>query len=192
MIYKSLYLIFIPVLFLLLLIGCSQDETSIMGFGRSPFLQAVESGDTTAVRALLNKGTNPNEADDFGWSALMVAAGKGNTDIAKILIDKGAKVNSYTNIGWTALLRAANNQHPKTVELLITRGADVNAKTKNGMTALMYAAENGDIETAKALLAKYGINVNIHDNQGRTALSIAKVKKKPEMVALLKKYRAMD
>jgi uncharacterized protein len=185
MVYKTLYIFCIPLLFLLFLIGCSQNETSFLGFGRSPFMQAVESGDTTAVRALLNKGANPSESDDLGWSALMNASGKGYTAVVKMLLDKGADVNAKTLNEWTAIMRAAEKGKADVVELLIKRGANFNAQNKLGESALMFAVESGNPATVKILLAQKKINLTATDKSGRTAMAIAKKKKNIEIINML-------
>jgi uncharacterized protein len=169
----------------LLLIGCAQEDSSVLGFGRTPFLQAIESGDTTAIRALLNKGSNPNEADDLGWTALMNASGKGYTAVDKILLDKGADVNAKTLNGWTALMRAAEKGRADTAELLLKRGANVNAQNKLGMSSLMLAVESGNPDTVKILLTQKKIDLTAKDNSGRTALSIAKKKNDTTIIDML-------
>ena len=192
MINKLLFILSISMIFLILLIGCSQTDSSFMGLGRSPFLQAVEIGDTTAIRALLNKGANPNEADDLGWTALMNASGKGYTEVVKMLLDKGAPVNAKTVNNWTALMRAAEKGKADTAELLLKRGAIYNIQNNSGVTPLMLAVESGYAATVKILLAQKKIDLNITDKSGRTAMAIAKRKKNIEIINLLHYAGAKD
>jgi ankyrin repeat protein len=180
-----LYIFSLTMILLLLLMGCSQQDTSFLGFGRSPFLEAVESGDTTAVGALLNKGANPNEADDLGWTALMNASGKGYINVVKMLLDKGANVNAKTLNGWTALMRAAERERVDIVELLLKRGANFNVQNKLGMSPLMLAVESGNPDTVKILLTQKKIDLTAKDKSGRTALSIAKKKKNVAIISML-------
>jgi ankyrin repeat protein len=185
MYYKPVLAIFISILLLILLIGCG-EQASIWGLGRSPLLKAVETADTTAVRALLAKGGNPNEADELGWTALMIASGKGYNEIIQLLLDKGAIVNYTTINGWTALMRAAETGQTNSVTMLLKYGANINAKNKTGMTSLMLAVENRKADTVKALITQRRIDLATRDNSGRTALAIATKKNDTEIIAILK------
>lgn len=73
---------------------------------------------------------------------------------------------------------------------LIAHGLDVNTKYK-GNTALHTAAEYGSKRMAELLVAEGG-DVKIKDNQGRTALSLAKEKGHQEIVELLRKNGAKE
>ncbi len=57
--------------------------------------------------------------------------------------------------------------------------------------ALHKAAVDGDIEQVKLLIAK-GVDINARDNEGRTALTLAKEKEHKEIVILLRMHGAKD
>ncbi len=105
---------------LLLITGCA---TSL--------ISAVEKGDITAVKNLLDSGANVNEeAGILGMTPLMYAAKEGNIEMVKILLDKTPTVNAQTKIGavngWTALsFAAAKGGHIGIVKLLVDKGADI-------------------------------------------------------------------
>ena len=190
MILNRLLFLFILISLPLIFLGCGDEQSAIFGFGQSPLIKAVDTGDTTAVRALLAKGGNPNEADAYGWTALMISATKGYDDSINALLDKGANINGETIKKWTALMRAAENGQTKTVELLLKRGANFNAKNQLGVTSLMLAVEKGRTETVKVLLLNQKLDLNVKDINGRTALSIATNKKMAEIIYLLKRAGA--
>ncbi len=63
-------------------------------------------------------------------------------------------------------------------------------KDENGHSALHCAANIGNVEITKALLAKKGINLEVTDNGGNTALHQAAYNDKPEIIDLLVKAGA--
>ena len=58
-------------------------------------------------------------------------------------------------------------------------------------TALHRAVANGDIEQVKSLIAN-GVDINAKDNEGRTALTLAKEKEHKEIVMLLRMHEAKE
>ena len=74
----------------------------------------------------------------------------------------------------TALMAAASRDHTGTIKALLNAGADIDAKgAKDGKTALTVAALIGNPDAVEVLLQR-GSDVNARDNDGRTALSLAK------------------
>ena len=90
------------------------------------------------------------------------------------------------------LIEAASQGDTEKVHALLALGADVNDKDKKlGGTALMYAANIGHTNTVHALLAE-GADVNAKDNDGNTALMIAKKRGHKEIVRVLKEAGAKE
>lgn len=114
------------------------------------FLEALEAGNVSGVRKLVEEGLNLNIMRD-GATPLMLAASKGKTEIAEEIIQSGVNVNEKNDDGWTALHKAAFDQAGAgIVELLIQSGINIEAKTKTQKTALNLAEEkrHGDIVRA--------------------------------------------
>src|SRR5262249_55214412 len=111
------------------------------------------------VRLLLDRGANPNHADNAGATALMWAI----PDEAKVrlLLAKGAQVNvASKTTGRTPLLIASGRPGAAgVVRLLLAKGADPRARDSKGETTVFRAALSGDPEILRALLDQ-GADVN--------------------------------
>ena len=141
-------------------------------FRETALFIAVRNGTSDIVELLLDKGADVNTKNKNRISALVSAAANGKSDIVRQLLDKGADVNKKS-AGVTALISAAKNGETDIVKLLIDAGADVNAQNGIGWTALMFAIRNGRTAVVKQLLAAPGIDVNVRDEDDKTALDWA-------------------
>jgi ankyrin repeat protein len=134
------------------------------------FLHVVsESGLTTCVSDLLDRGVDVNIRGGKFSYALAAAASKGHEATARLLLEKGADVKARTENGETALHGAAVNGHEAIARLLLEKGADVKAQNRTGWTALHRAAINGHEAVARLLLEKRA-DVKAQDQTGWTAL----------------------
>ncbi|KAL5477966.1 hypothetical protein EMCRGX_G024833 [Ephydatia muelleri] len=89
--------------------------------------------------------------------------------------------------GWTSLMMAARGGHVECLQLLLDRGAQVNHQKKDGDTALHVAARgdadkrdpsiiDGWASCVRVLLSQPGIDINIKNNRGCTAMMDARYK----------------
>jgi hypothetical protein len=113
-------------------------------------LAAVAAGDTTAVRALLADGADPEVADSEGWTPLIRAAEVGSHEIIMALCQpRNTKfvrnVNAASNSGVTALMMASMEGHASIVEFLLGSafGVRVDMTDIHGKTASQLALEHG-------------------------------------------------
>jgi uncharacterized protein len=163
-------------------------------FGASPLSEAVTTGNTELVAALLEAGADATAlTTPDGETVLMTAARAGNANIVRMLIDRGADVNARERYkGQTALMWAAAERHPAAVKLLLERGADwrvrsVDRETKpprlsaassispiprGGFTALLFSAREGDLESARVMLDA-GVDINYGDVDNASALIVS-------------------
>ena len=144
----------------------------MLNTGCTPLLRATMGGDSEVVRALLEKGANPN-INDMGLTPFLVAAGVGPG-----------------NRGGTGLAASSSLGGPvnmQLMELLLQHGADVNAQVtgtftysmrvsrapsaNEGKTALHVAAESGKTDLVRYLLEK-GANTRITDAGGKKPIDL--------------------
>ncbi len=152
--------------------GCSADK---------PFIEACKAGHLAKVRVLLRFGADVNEVDSHGHAALLYAN-------ARILLGFGADVNTDNEFSSTALMWAADRGHTEVVSLLLARSdLNVNATNIRDSTALMCAASRGHTEVVKELL-DHDADINIVDNYGKTASTLAFDNGQTATVEMLRRY----
>ncbi len=142
--------------------------------GQQPLILASRGGSKEIVELLVSHGAEINPAEKEPPSTPLIAAiGRGHYDIAKYLISKGADVHVISQSGYTALHAAAASGNPQIVELVISSNVDANAKAKDGVTPLRLAAQAHDQVDIATILINHGADVNVPDEDGRTALNWA-------------------
>jgi len=162
-------------------------------------LSAATVGDAGQVRALLDKGADPDSADVQKWTALMAASAGGHRAVVKMLLDRGAKVNerrrgfpyvttelgSRYPFGHTALMGACSFGDPETVRLLLAAGAGVNFERSDRWTALMAAAYGGHSHIVSMLLNK-GASANVVTEWGYSPSALAAINGNAGIVRMLR------
>jgi uncharacterized protein len=145
----------------------------LLNTGCTPLLRATMGGDSEVVRALLDKGANPN-INDMGLTPFLVAAGVG--------------AGNRGGTGLAAQTSAGGPVNMELMELLLQHGADVNAQVtgtltysmrvsrapsaNEGKTALHVAAETGKTDLVRYLLGK-GASTQITDADGKKPIDLA-------------------
>lgn len=81
-------------------------------------IEAAKSGDTAALKTLLEGGANANEQDDRGWSPLSWAAGRGDAEAVSLLLEHGGDVALTGQDQRTPLMIATAADHKEVVEIL--------------------------------------------------------------------------
>lgn len=139
-----------------------------------PLFDALKTSNTAALKALLDKGADPNARDAEGTPALMAAVLFANADSAKLLLDHHADPNASNKTGATALMWAMPDVAK--ARLLIAAGADVNARAKNTQrTPLLIAASYPQSMPVLQLLLDHGADIHAKDRLGVHALGRASV-----------------
>jgi uncharacterized protein len=153
-------------------------------------------GAVDVIRALLDRGANPNlglktpllmrqhNGGDFalgeGATPLMRAAKVSDLMLMRLLFDKGAdpraRMKNQTTALMVAAARSGRNAPPEAatidaIRLCLERGADVTASNDSGETALHVAVGRGD--TLVRFLVEKGARMDVMDTFGRTPLDVA-------------------
>ena len=141
------------------------------------------NGLDSCILALLDgsPAADVNSQDDrLGQTPLMYACKRGFLSTATLLLKRGAWVNATDQKGNTAIFIAFHNGHPQVVEHILTDSSvdpplDLNATCKedHGRTLLMVAAFKGHDNLVSMILKRPGIQVNLQDADGYTALALA-------------------
>ncbi|WP_309721441.1 ankyrin repeat domain-containing protein [Armatimonas sp.] len=161
---------------------------------------AVKAEALVTVKALLEKGANPNGAileKTTDWSGQILidftpmlswAASKGSLEIVKLLLRHGADVDPK---GYRSpLSEAAFSGEIDTAKLLLRHGAEVNPKGQQSPLAWATYFDSDALPMMK-LLIRHGADVNARfDKKGTTVMTIAQFHSGDGAVALLKRYGA--
>jgi ankyrin repeat protein len=171
------------------LIARGADPKVQGGDGRTPLFLAVEARDPAWVATLLSKGVTVNPKDKGGRTPLHAAALAGDAESASLLLRAGAKANAADAERETPLMLANPYQegYDAVVTTLLAAKADPHAVDARGRTALHRAAAwrpwvdfakddaavTQRIELGGLLLRQAGLDVNVTDKEGNTALHAA-------------------
>ncbi len=169
---------------------------------------ATKQGHVKIVQALLSSGADANIFDKNQDTPLILAAENRSLDVIKLLLSHGADVNAMNANNETAIFKASQHCETEIVQLLIQHSARVNACNNGRYTPLMYAAMckigsqsqggkqevnqnevNIRTECLELLLAE-GASVNVTNQHGDTALSLAARYGHPQYVKLLLSHGA--
>jgi ankyrin repeat protein len=167
--------------FILYLVAAACFSTAHAG-SYDDFFIAIKRDDPQTVRALLQRGFDPNTVDPAGLHGLYLALREPSLKVAEVLIDW-----PKTHIEWrtpqdeSPLMMAALRGHADLARKLIARGADVN---KTGWTPLHYAATHGHLSIMQMLLDEHAY-IDAESPNGTTPLMMAAHYGTPEAVKLL-------
>jgi cytohesin len=161
-----------------MLIERGADLNAANRFGATALLRAAQNGCADVVEALLQAGADVNKADDDGFAPLSAAA---SARIATMLIERGADVNAANRFGGTALLLAAQEDRADVVETLLLAGADANKADEKRLAPLSVAAS----AAIATMLIEHGAHVNAANRSCETALQIAAVEGRADVVEAL-------
>ena len=146
---------------------------------------AARAGDLEQLQKMVVQGADVNEKAVRDETPLMHAALAGQGEVVNYLLQRGADINARNASGMTALHAAAYAGHSDIVRLLIAKGAKVSdASNRFGVTALHVAAEENQIETVKTLL-HLGVDVNVIEINGYSAISRSGFRQHWEVLTLL-------
>ena len=172
--------------------------------GGVPLYLACSRGLLSAVKSLLEAGTNPNANCDESRTCLIAAAQHGYNEILVSLVEYGASIEARSSRSLTALFSAAICGHLETVEILLNAGANIDSRDSYGATAtiaiikdisnthLPQHSKRRGVEML-SLLCDRGADISLQDHRGKTALHWASQNKsvdKETIVRILREHGA--
>jgi uncharacterized protein len=134
-------------------------------------VDAVFLCDIDEVRALLQRGANPDARDEEHRTLIMNATQSGHREILRVLLEAGADPNLRDADQWTPLDVAVYRKAFDMVWQLVQFGADVNAQDDMGISVLLRAvlASNGSTEIVD-LLQRRGARSALPKSSGVAAI----------------------
>lgn len=151
------------------------------------FFMAVNVDDARTVRALLERGFDPNAPSEQGQSALFLALREGSVKVIDTLLAHPAiRIDEANRSDETPLMMAALRGNLQATRRLLERGARFN---RAGWTPLHYAACSEEPQLV-ALLLDRGSDIEAVSPNGTTALMMAARYGAEESVLLLLKRGA--
>jgi len=113
---------------------------------------AARKGDVAAVKALLDKGINPDAKWRYGMTALFPAAERGHVEVVRLLLERGANANTSDRFyNATPIVWALNKGHADVAALLLEKGAP------NSEQVLMTGVTKGHAGLVRASVTKGGL-----------------------------------
>ena len=138
--------------------------------GATPILYALLEKDDACAKILLKAGADIHYKMPKNITLLHVSVKGNHIDMVKQLLEQGLDPNETDEAGHTVLQLAAKNSNLDMMKLLLEKAADIKAVDLDGDSVLHYACGwNDPIDVAKFLLKK-GLDVDLENKKGRTAL----------------------
>ncbi|KKK21432.1 hypothetical protein AOCH_000121 [Aspergillus ochraceoroseus] len=133
----------------------ADTEVAQHGTLGTALLRAIDTGATSTVQLLLQRGANVHHKDCFDRGMLHGAAVNGRFQIIQILLafDETLDVNMQDAHGKTTLHDAAYRGDIRTVETLLKHGANPTIKDSHGRTPTRVAREKNNIAIMDVLRA---------------------------------------
>jgi ankyrin repeat protein len=155
-------------------------------YGDTALMMASRTGNTDAIRVLLDHGARLNTKETWGdTTALMWAVSEHHAAAVKLLIDRGADVSARSKFVPSTTGRGFEGTTPVAAK----PGQAAEEYASGLLTPLMFAAREGDLESAR-LLVTAGANVNATDGDGKDALGLALFNGSYEVASLLIDHQA--
>ncbi|NVJ61879.1 MAG: ankyrin repeat domain-containing protein [Gammaproteobacteria bacterium] len=114
---------------------------------------------------------------------LVLLAYTGKSEEVLSIIETGAELNQLTG-DLTPLIAAVKKRRYHLVKLLLENKAKVDIKNDEGLTALMYAAQLNDTAIVQLLLL-FGADPFLTNNNGTSAIDIAKITRNKKIINTL-------
>ena len=165
---------------------------AVDGSGRTALVAAAYGNHVDVAEALIDAGADVNVQDATQQSAFLIATSEVGDDprLLELTLAHGADVDAKDSYNGTGLIRAADRGYVKIVRRLLETELDVDHVNRLGWTALLEAVILGRGDAAhtdvvRILVEEGGVDVEVADGDGKTALDHARESGYEEMVAIL-------
>jgi ankyrin repeat protein len=161
--------------------------------GKTALHLASQRGYLSIIQLMLNHDANVDALDNEGSTPLHLAISGASLEAIQLLLNHGASITLRNGKGQTALHRASQRGHLDIIQLILNHGADVDTPDNDGSTPLHLAifegtmadfegssVSSGGIAISEArpeaslkavqLLLKHGVDINLQNHMGQTAL----------------------
>lgn len=139
----------------------------------TPLMMAAALGDAELIQTLLNAGADPNERNQNGATALMMAAEHNHISLVRVLLhNPKTQVNVKDSLSRDALSYSAARGNLEVFALLLTFGGahlEKNPTAATNQHPLFVAARKGNYPICE-LIFKFGVDIDLVDTSGLTAL----------------------
>jgi len=140
------------------------------------------------AKYLIDNGANVNIINLDNENVLFGTVDYNNIELTELLCKKGININVCNKQSYYPIFGALANNNTDILKILIKYGADLELKEKIfGDTPLLYSIKNP--ENAKILI-EAGVNIHAQNNLQDTAVNIATLLEKLEIVKILKEKGA--
>ncbi len=157
---------FKKIAYLLLAISISSSNAGSF----EDFFIAIRNDNTSILSGLLQRGFDPNTADEKGQPGLTMAMQERSLRAAKLLLEQPTlDIDALNQAGESALMMAALKGEVDGAKMLLDRGAKIN---QSGWSPLHYAAAGPDPDLVRLLLVR-GAEVEAASPNGTTPLMMA-------------------
>ena len=119
-------------------VNCEEEQWYLA----TPLHFVSKNGKTDLVNLFLDRGADPNKADDRGMTSLHEAIEGGHTDGVQVLLNRWADPNNPNKHGDTPLHLAVRYIHKDVVIMLLKRGAHHYMINNNGETPLSHVTSH--------------------------------------------------
>jgi ankyrin repeat protein len=158
--------------------------------GRSALFFAAQSGNSKALRLLLDHARQNDKLDDLlrdAGPAVAIAANGGFLDIVQTLLELGADPNGSTGSRGQALNTALLAGHSQIAATLIRHGSKIDDRSQPGNTptAVLAAYSEHDDISIFELLRERGADFSAHNADNETALTWARMRNHSSLIEAL-------
>ena len=154
----------------------------------SLLFKAVESNNKRQLTEWIKKNNVNGYYGEKFYTPLVFSIKKGRAKLVKLLLKKGADIEQLCQ-DKTPLVHSVESDNLEIVKILIKMGVDINGTSLKENSAMVYAAFYGFADIARYLVKK-GINYNLYNAAGKTALDYANTHHRYEVASFLRSIHA--